>query len=1705
MNTISLEPWVKNLTDVSVLSGMAALHQDALIWTYVMAEDNFSELVQRNQDEIWRPEWWALRALGVLADEDLDGIIWQHNLPPQDLRQAAAIALALFRAGSKVGWRQLVLSLDLSVPQHWMTILACVFGMSERSAELWDAIALLAAEQGAVLGVHLALTNWRDGQQQREALSAVLGRNSLPEQIIWLREVVKQGRRQMAVLLAKEIVDRDEAIWHSGQQGGIMDWQYQAEVCTLAGRVGLASELLKRSDDALRAQRAELALRQAGIWLHEGDLAQAGTFARSASHCMPALMNDCEFDVLFTEKTAYDVQEQFETWRVCMEQWQCLPGLMLGVDWQREWKIWLRLLLQKGALSEAQQCADRLFASGEADGESFALIGQLLYQMGDLEGAIKFQKIAIATDQKIGFRQQLAHLLEEQGDWCGSLAEREIVYQKAGLDALLLANCALKTGNAQRALEVCEQYLAKNPNDGLANGLSGRALFCLGRLDDAEERLEMATLMHSEEISFWMDWAEIFQQNGKYERAAEILRSALIALPGRAVLLLALGRLDWQMGRFAAALPVLEQVFALQPDHPDVALLLADTQQHLGFVQEALGTLRQARASAPRNADLAALQAEILMLSGNEEGALSSFEVAIDDGNAKIEWLRLYARYALQGKSSFDLVERSVFALRRLLEKKPDDFEGRLLLAKALLLQNELQGAYAVYNQLIDDPELMATGLGREVWLGLGQAALGLKLSDAAVMAFQEAVQISAGNRDELRWLAEAYQQAGMGQEAVQIGRRVWEAEDQDWQTGRWFARLLRCAGQPSVAATVWDSIPKHELQGDEDLLEMAEAFQQANRMEDAQRVLQDIEKPRLKTESLRWLAALWYRMGVVERAVEYLEPCAQDGTQPVCLLALELAWLYGEMEQWPLAIQHVEVALRHGEQRVDVLVWAADLLAKAGRWSVASKVLEQALAFKATESVWAWVDERDYGLAMQLWGGAILIGRGEVLLRLTRLAGVQGNLRRGLEFAQQGLEEMPQHLLLRYLGAEMALAQMQPSLALQFADFGSIEPVQDGERQLAAACMALCGEIALRRGQVGLAEGYCQRGWGYDKEFARLVTLKSRLHAWQGKFWMGNDTFELAVMLLRKSGADAQRREWLQARSLLRDWNDATSLLWLADALVDLHRWREALQFLDKAVKKLPGRADVRRLYWRAATDLQTKRWLYRAIRLSNGLPGDVTEVLQEALQHGEGEASLIRAVLCPMFDSENEPVRFLTVEEAQAAASAWAVSENWSLVLQSLKGFEEDRWVRVMVAFAGVMRDGAGRLLDLNEAVQSFSTHPLIRALLACAAERCGEWGMALDAVQSALQLWPGRPEWMAWAAELCGRLGKNDEALMYWEQATQLSPQSTDYKWSYAITARQSGRVALAIRLLRDVLGMSPETTVVWFELALAYQQSGDLDSALTCAERIFNLKPDWVDGLILAGRIALEMGRLDEALRYAGDAVHFCPKSQDALTLLVEVWLRRGRSSEALNALEYAHELCRRVEVLGRKRASLITQLRGTMAGQSAYQQLSHDFPNSAGVLADWAFLLAELGQLDEAVRLANRAFRLDPERFDLALFLGKRFRQNGQLDRAIYFFGEAARRNPKHLETYLELGQTYQQQRQHGLALDAFEVAMKLAPQDYRAFHWAGLARRDAKDYPMAESLLRQAVQLAPREVSVRRQLAAVIALNMVQTVQELER
>jgi Flp pilus assembly protein TadD len=44
--------------------------------------------------------------------------------------------------------------------------------------------------------------------------------------------------------------------------------------------------------------------------------------------------------------------------------------------------------------------------------------------------------------------------------------------------------------------------------------------------------------------------------------------------------------------------------------------------------------------------------------------------------------------------------------------------------------------------------------------------------------------------------------------------------------------------------------------------------------------------------------------------------------------------------------------------------------------------------------------------------------------------------------------------------------------------------------------------------------------------------------------------------------------------------------------------------------------------------------------------------------------------------------------------------------------------------------------------------------------------------------------------------------------------------------------------------------------------------------------------------------------------------------------------------------------------------------------------------------------------------------------------------------------------------------------------------------------------KNARDYAKAEALLRKAAELAPNDLNVRRQLGAVIALNLVESSQE---
>jgi Flp pilus assembly protein TadD len=187
----------------------------------------------------------------------------------------------------------------------------------------------------------------------------------------------------------------------------------------------------------------------------------------------------------------------------------------------------------------------------------------------------------------------------------------------------------------------------------------------------------------------------------------------------------------------------------------------------------------------------------------------------------------------------------------------------------------------------------------------------------------------------------------------------------------------------------------------------------------------------------------------------------------------------------------------------------------------------------------------------------------------------------------------------------------------------------------------------------------------------------------------------------------------------------------------------------------------------------------------------------------------------------------------------------------------------------------------------------------------------------------------------------------------------------------------------------------------------------------------------------------------------------------------------------------------------EQTSLLESLHGNQANLNALQDLATQYPDDPAVLAPLAKALAQNNEREEAIRTAQRALRggshtLRPrEQAGLHHLLGRLLRQTGQLDQAIHQFSEAVRLGPDLLEAYLDLGEAQLERRQNALAIQTYEKAIQIAPEDPRPFYQAGLAFKASRDYPGAETMLRRAAELAPDDLAIHRQLAALVALNLV--------
>ena len=145
--------------------------------------------------------------------------------------------------------------------------------------------------------------------------------------------------------------------------------------------------------------------------------------------------------------------------------------------------------------------------------------------------------------------------------------------------------------------------------------------------------------------------------------------------------------------------------------------------------------------------------------------------------------------------------------------------------------------------------------------------------------------------------------------------------------------------------------------------------------------------------------------------------------------------------------------------------------------------------------------------------------------------------------------------------------------------------------------------------------------------------------------------------------------------------------------------------------------------------------------------------------------------------------------------------------------------------------------------------------------------------------------------------------------------------------------------------------------------------------------------------------------------------------------------------------------------------------------------------------NFGFMLAQRGQLDEAISHFQEAIWLKPDYSEAYNNLGFVFDKRGQLDEAITQYQEAIRLKPDDAEVHCNLGIVLGQKGQIAEAVGEFQEAIRLRPEYAEAHYHLGVALGKLGRLDEAVKQYREAIRLKPDYADAHGNLANVLSVQ----------
>lgn len=1386
-------------------------------------------------------------------------------------------------------------------------------------------------------------------------------------------------------------------------------------------------------------------------------------------------------------------------------------GMPFNAGYLFSWKPGevVSILLDLGLLEEALELVEACLAARPADVHLLDQAGHILERLGKIERAVQTARnVVVLAPQEPAWRRTLALRWGMFGKWEEAYEEWQKVISLTDSssleDRLACAQAAYQAGRVAEAVCQSESILEEDPSNGVALSLLGQALISQGETQKALGILVRATLLVPECLPAWLALAKVQHETGESQRAIETLRAAVTAVPGAPEGHLALGQACLSAGLLAESLPHLKKAFSLAPQNGPAALAYGRVLRQLGHMGEARQVLERIRPAWKQQPELAYEYALVLLAQSDADDALPILEAALHDGLPLLEAYLLYAKILLgefravnapwDEEVAMKRMQQADQALRKILEMEPDSLEARFLMADILREKGELEEALELYRALAELPAATTPELRWRAQWGLGRTAMRLGQTDLALVALREAVQAKPDSLLLQHGLAEASARVGLADAALDAANAALQLAPDHVENLAWYASLAGQLGECRLAVDALERAAQIEPCRADLLIRLAECQMSLGDLAAVCQTLETVfELENVGSSELRQAGQISMRMEDPAEALKWFNRAlAGDPAAPPDLL-FEVAELHERMGNLDAALELSHRALDEHPNNLRVYLFQSDLLARLDRPEAALALLERALRMAQVE--------QEKGLQV----GAFL---GEIHICFMRLMLAKDDLAAALYHAEKALDLDPNRADLAYQAADLALALLQDERAARIlaqfmlpdtTPFGLF--AQPGGPGTDLVCLQI--EVALDNGQIDRASAWVESGIANGLESARLRAARARVLVRKGDWPSAQQDYEAAVKSLRERIPDgAQQRP-----------------LWLAQAALEVQNWKDCLAMFEDYAQNRPGEARAQLALARALVLVAEQQRFCAEVDCRIHAPGlhvvDETHEIKftEAIQAAARLATTNditrwqvrgQAVFTPSVQTARALAAMLANgEDAAALVAALRQLNNRTAATQMAHNYSQDVSVLAQLALCYQSENVQEGFEIAEQVAQAKPQDPLAQAVLARLARQSGDLMKALQAYSAALQIWPDEPAWQDALGDLYLQSGQLSQGLAHRKQAAALDPNHAlyAYKLGQASLAQEDARQA--IDHLEKATSLNSRLTEAWLALATAYRMVGRLSQALEAARQASELDPGSAAGLLIAGEAALAMDRIDLALEFGQGAVRREPESPAAFLFLSNVWTLQGRFTDGLAVLEQSSPVVKASYPVALDRARLIHKVHGPKRALEALEKLVKDHSEEPGLLGYLASIQAECGEAKQAERYGFKALRLNPNQPELALMLGRLQRKSGQLDQAVYLLGETIRLAPDCLEAYLELASVFQERREYSQALEIYRQAMQIVPNDYQAFYQSGLILRDSKDYAGAEAMLRRAANIAPDNLIIRRQLVAVIALNLVHSKQEV--